>query len=59
MLAGGNKKRQTPRVENVSVLDAATILKYLDNHVSDLDVPQQKILAQGLSQALARLKGSF
>jgi hypothetical protein len=60
MLNGGNKKRKDSKVqaESVSALDAAKILKYLDTHVSDLDLPQRKLLAQGLPQFLNRLKRS-
>jgi hypothetical protein len=59
MLKGGNKKRQKPKAENVSVQDAAALLKYLDKHVSELDAVQRKLLAQGLTQVIARLKRGF
>ena len=58
MLAGGNKAKSQPKKERGSV-DAVAILKHLDEHVSDLDVQQQKILARGLTSFLTRLKGSI
>ena len=59
MLNGGNKKRKRPKGETVSVPDAVAILKYLDTYVSDLNIQQRKILAQGLPQFLTRLKRSI
>jgi hypothetical protein len=58
MLAGGNTAKATPKKERVSA-DARTILKYLDEHVSDLNVTQQKILARGLTSVMTRLQGSI
>jgi hypothetical protein len=55
MLAGGNKAKSQPKKERVSV-DAVAILKYLDEHISELDGTQQKILARGLTSFLTRLK---
>ena len=58
MLAGGNKAKATPKKERVSV-DARTIMKYLDEHICDLDLRQQRILARGLASFLTRLQGSI
>jgi hypothetical protein len=58
MLAGGNKAKSQPKKERLSV-DALTILKYLDEHVSELDGTQQRLLARGLTSFMTRLKGSI
>lgn len=58
MLAGGNKSKASSGGRGKSIRSAEDILNYLDNHVSDLSKPQQKMLAQGLPQFLNRLKRS-
>jgi len=59
MLSGGNRKRKEPRVETVSSLDAATVLKTLDRNIGRLDANQQKILAHALPAVLSRLIGEL
>ena len=56
---GGNKTRSVSKKETVSTVDAAEILNYLDDHVSDLDRTQRILLAQGMSQVLVRLETSI
>jgi hypothetical protein len=60
---GGNRKRTSdetvsPDMPLSRVPDAKSILKYIENHASDLGGTQRRLLAQGLTTFVNQLGGT-
>ncbi len=57
MLNGGNKKKKSkPKKEKLSAPQASEVLKYVEEHASEMSSEQRRMLMDGLAKFLQRTK---